>query len=151
MSSIQLDNTTVSLCLSIGSWVFLLAWIVKASMRFGALELKVDTMWGFQMRRSMSEVVTSGSGTFKSPIVITPEARAHLDPLKDELIGWYKNYEGRDSDASVLLGLEQYFGDRLFDLVCVPCGLSYGACLIIALAVAKQDGNINLNVSQDRN
>jgi hypothetical protein len=31
-------------------------------MRFGALKLKVDTIWGFQMRRSMSELVTTGVG-----------------------------------------------------------------------------------------
>jgi len=144
-----LESTTVALGLSVASWVALLAFIVKVSMRFGALELKVDTMWGFQMRRSMTEVVTSGVGTLNSPLVISEEVMASLDPIKQRLIDWYEHYEGRGSDASVLLGIEQGFGNELMARVCLPCHLSYGACLIIALAVAKQTNEINLHVEMD--
>jgi hypothetical protein len=145
-----LESTTVALGLSVASWIALLAFIVKVSMRFGALELKVDTMWGFQMRRSMTEVVTSGMGTLNSPLIISDEVMAKLDPLKLRLIDWYNRYEGRHSDASVLLGIEQEFGNELLNAVCFPCGLSYGACLIIALSVAKQSNEINLLVEMDR-
>jgi hypothetical protein len=145
-----LESTTVALGLSVASWIALLAFIVKVSMRFGALELKVDTMWGFQMRRSMTEVVSTGVGTLNSPLVISDEVMASLNPIKDRLIKWYDGYEGRSSDASVLLGIEQAFGNELVKRVCIPCKLSYGACLIIALAVAKQTNEINLLVEMDR-
>ena len=145
-----LESTTVALGLSVASWIALLAFIVKVSMRFGALELKVDTMWGFQMRRSMTEVVSSGVGTLNSPLVINEEVMSSLDAIKPKLIDWYENYEGRASDASVLLGIEQAFGNELMNRVCLPCKLSYGACLIIALAVAKQTNEINLHVEMDR-
>jgi len=145
-----LESTTVALGLSVASWVALLAFIVKVSMRFGALELKVDTMWGFQMRRSMTEVVTSGVGTLNSPLLIRDEVMQSLNPIKQRLMDWYDGYEGRGSDASVLLGIEQAFGNELMSRVCLPCKLSYGACLIIALAVAKQTNEINLHVEMDR-
>ena len=145
-----LESTTVALGLSVASWVALLAFIVKVSMRFGALELKVDTMWGFQMRRSMTEVVSTGVGTLNSPLVISTEVMASLDPIKQRLIDWYEDYDGRGGDASVLLGIEQAFGNELVNRVCLPCKLSYGACLIIALAVAKQSNDLNLHVEMDR-
>jgi hypothetical protein len=146
----QIDSSTFALGLSVASWIALLSFIVKASMRFGALELKVDTMWGFQMRRSLSEVVATGFGKFESPLVIDEKVQRHLDKIKPRLIEWYANYAGRKSDASLLLGIEQNFGVDILNLVCLPCGLSYGACLIIALAVAKGDSNLNLHVGQDR-
>lgn len=145
-----IGTVELSLGISILSLCSLLLFVVKASMRLGALELKVDTMWGFQMRRSMSEVVTSGMGSMNSPLIISDEVRARLDPIKGRLIEWYKAYPGRSSDASVLLGIEQEFGDDLLKEVCIPCGLSYGACLIIALMVAKENDDVNLSVSQDK-
>ncbi len=146
---ISFDTGTLSLGMSIASWMLLLMFIVRVSMRFGALELKVDTMWGFQMRRSMSEVVTSGVGKVNSPVVFTPEILSHLEPLKPKLIGWYKEFPNHKSDADALLGIEQSFGDDLLKLVCFPCGLSYGACLIMALVIAKESNEINLSVSED--
>ena len=145
-----ISTVEISLGISILSICSLLLFVVKASMRLGALELKVDTMWGFQMRRSMSEVVNTGIGTINSPLIITKEVRSRLDPIKHRLQDWYKNYTDRGSDASVLLGIEKEFGDDLLTLVCFPCGLSYGACLIVALMVAKDTDEIDLSIGQDK-
>ncbi len=146
---INFDTGTLSLGMSIASWMLLLMFIVKVSMRFGALELKVDTMWGFQMRRSMSEVITSGVGKTNSPLVFTDLAIHALDPIRERLVDWYKGTKSKISDADLLLGIEQNFGDDIVKMVCVPCGISYGACLIIALAVAKGSTEIDLSVSKD--
>jgi hypothetical protein len=101
------------------------------------------------MRRSMSELVTSGMGTVNSPLMISPRALGALEPLKKRLIDWYKTYPDNSSDVATLLGIEKAFGDDLLKAVCFPCGLSYGACLIIALVIAKQNNDVNLSVSQD--
>jgi hypothetical protein len=97
----------------------------------------------------MSEVVTSGVGKINSPILFTPETLAHIEPIKQRLIDWYKSYPGNKSDADVLIGIEREFGDDLLKLVCFPCGLSYGACLLIALVTAKQNNEVDLSVSED--
>jgi hypothetical protein len=127
----------------------LAGFVIRTAIRLGALELKVDTMWGFQMRRSMSEVITSGTGILNSPLIITQDALMHLEPLKIPLRELYKE-QSPMGDASMLLEIEKKFGDAILDLVCLPCGVSYGACLIIALAVAKGSNEINLKVSEDR-
>jgi hypothetical protein len=146
---IEISPQFISIAMSVGAWITLFLFIVKTAMRFGSLELKVDTMWGFQMRRAMSEVVTSGVGVMNSPLVITDDALAHLDPIKPRLLEWYANYPGKDNDASILLGIESEFGDDILKTVCFPCGLSYGACLIIALVVAKGSNEVDLRVKRD--
>jgi hypothetical protein len=130
--------------------VTMLGFVIRTSIRLGALELKVDTMWGFQMRRSMSEVITSGQGILNSPLVIKSDALEHLKPLKSDLQKLYQEQHSTIGDASMLLKIEEKFGDIILDLVCLPCGVSYGACLIIALAVAKGSNELNLRVSEDR-
>ena len=135
-----------------GACMAFLFTIVKVSMRVAALELKVDTMWGFQMRRSMSEVATTGIGKMNSPLQFSDEAVERLEPIRDELVSWYKTRppHERRGDASLLIGIEQEFGDRLLNMICIPCGLSYGACLLVALFVAKGSTDLNLRVSRDR-
>ena len=139
----------ISLGISILSLCSLLLFVVKASMRLGALELKVDTMWGFQMRRSLSEVVSTGIGTINSPLTFAPNVLEKLNPIRDALIAWYSTFPENQSDANTLLGIERHFGDQLLELVCYPCGLSYGACLLVALAIAKGSNSVDLRVSQD--
>jgi hypothetical protein len=148
---VTIDTQTLSIAMSIASWLGLLLFIVRGSMRLGALELKVDTMWGFQMRRSMSEVIGNGLGHYNSPLVLEPEAIARLDSIKPQIRQWYNNYPAnlKQSDVNVMLAIEHAFGDKLMELICLPCRLSYGACLIIALAVAKDSQQINLSVDQD--
>jgi hypothetical protein len=149
-TTILIDSKLVTGAAFLTGWLGLFIFIVKVSMRIGALELKVDTMWGFQMRRSMSEIVTTGVGKLNSPLVLSDEILSRLDPIKNNLIKWFKNQPATAGDATLLLGIEQHFGDDLFNMVCIPCGLSYGACLIIALVVAKEQHDIDLRVSQDK-
>ncbi len=123
---------------------------IKISMRVGALELKVDTMWGFQMRRSMSEVITSGIAQMNSPLKFSEEAVARLEPIKDDLLAWYTKQPQGLGDATLMLKIEQSFGDILLKLICIPCGLSYGACLILALFMAKGVDELELGIGHDR-
>ncbi len=118
---------------------------IRLSMRMGVLEFKVGTMWNFQMRRGFSEVVQSGIGSFGSPLTFNPEIESALDPIRDRLIefGKQKLNNGID-DSNALLLIEAMFGDELLNLVCVPCGLSHAACLLLALTVAKASNEIRL-------
>ena len=81
-----------------------------------------------------------------SPIRFTEDAIARLDPIRDELIELYQKDPDRDDDAKMLLDIEQKFGDVLLNIVCIPCGLSHGACLILAMSVAKQTDNLQIHL-----
>jgi len=141
-----LDQVQISIGMSAGTIIAFLFFIVRSSARFAKLELKVDTMWGFQMRRAMSEVVDKGIGTMNSPLIFNDDARKRLEPLKDDLISFYQKLPPATPDGEVLLAIEKDFGDDLLDRVCIPCGLSHGACLLLAMAIAKQTDILELHL-----
>ena len=100
------------------------------------------------MRRAMSEVVTAGVGSKNSPLHFTDEARRLLAPIADELALFYQamTAEVKLNDATVLLELEHRFGERLLDMVCIPCGLSHGACLLLAYSIAQQTNDLEIHL-----
>ena len=63
------------------------------------------------------------------------------DPLRD----FYRKI-GRPAmtNAELAFQIERHFGSEIVDKVCIPHGLSYGACLIIAIAVAKGDPTVDV-------
>ena len=110
----------------------------------GELKVKVDTMWSFQMRRGMSEVVEKGIGTMSSPLIFTDQAKAALETIKNDLVCFYNGLSPTMSDPDVLLELERKFGDQLLTQVCIPFNLTHGACLLLAYSVARQDNSLAL-------
>jgi hypothetical protein len=117
--------------------------------RIGPLQTKIDTMWDFQVRRAVSEVVEIGIVETKDkPLKFTDDAREALKPIAKELVTFYRGlpHEIKNDDAAVLLKIEDSFGQRLLDLVCIPCNLTHGACLLLAYSVAKQTGRLEINL-----
>ena len=135
---------TASITLSVGAISGLLIVVFSVSRQLGALELKVNTMWDFQMRRAFSEVVTAGLAKKQSPLIFKDGLMEKLDPIKPELAAWWKASGYRYSDSAALMEIERLFGNQLFTLVCVPCCLSHGACLLLAITVAKQVNEVVL-------
>jgi hypothetical protein len=123
----------------------LVALVVRASMRLARVEVKVDTMWAFQMRRAMSEAVTSGIGSLNSPIKFREEAVAALEPIRSDLVDFWARLPPRVRDAEAALLIEGRFGDEILQRICIPFKLSHGACLLLALAVAKQSNDLSLD------
>ena len=149
MNEIVSVSPEIAVGISLGSLVTVLVFIARMAARFGALELKVDTMWAFQMRRAMSEVVEKGIGTINSPLIFSKEARGALEPIKAALIDFYDNKVTEDeklNDSLFLLAVERVFGKELLELVCVPCRLTHGACLLLAMAVAKQSDALEITI-----
>ena len=70
--------------------------------------------------------------------MFSEDAKRALDPIKDELIKFNETELQGVDDADALLAIERQFGERLYELVCIPCQLSHGACLLLACAVARQ-------------
>jgi hypothetical protein len=116
----------------------------RLTMRLGVLEFKVATMWNFQMRRGFSEVVSTGIGSFGSPLHFNQDVQHALDPIREDLLAFGKAQLAYAPDEEALLLLEAEFGDKLLHYVCLPFGLSHGACLLLALTAATGRNEIEL-------
>lgn len=113
----------------------------KLSETLATIQVKVDTMWEFIMRRAKSELVAQGMGTMNSPLFFTPAAKAAIAPLEGELRRWYDNDPRLStlSDTELAIELEREYGDEILTLVCIPHKLFMGACLWIAIEAARGD------------
>ena len=121
----------------------IIAMMIRVAMRLSVLEFKVATMWGFQMRRGFLRGLGSGIGTINSPLHFNPEIERALDPIRQELIEFGRQLCGA-SDVDGLLLIELAFGERLINIMCVPCGLSHAACLLLAYTVATGKNEIEV-------
>ncbi len=131
---LQEIGVIVSLLISSGA----IAFIFNLGARLARMELKTDTIWEFQIRRAMSEVVQNKIGTMNSPIVIKEEVKEWIGEIKYKLRDFYRKLGRNMTDKDLLLEIERNFGDELLSKVCIPHELSQGACLLIALEVAKE-------------
>lgn len=116
----------------------------EISRKLTELEVKVETMWLFHLRRGMAEAVDKGVGTLNSPLVLNEKARQMFGPFGGELEVFYSGLDRTLSDSELALEIERKFGDRILKEVCLPNDMKYGACLLIAVSLAKQGSKIDL-------
>lgn len=126
------------------SVVSVISVIYLGAYKMGRLEVKVDTMWDFQMRRAFSEAVNTGVGTMNSPLQFVPEAMEKLECMKPALQDFWAQNKLLPMNEFVVK-LENNFGTRIMEEVCIPLGLSHGACLLMAAAAAKNVESIDLD------
>jgi len=107
------------------------------TVKFAKLELKVDTMWDFQMRRNQAEAVHRGVATMNSPIVVNDEARQWVEPIVAPMRAFYAKIGRKMTDSELALEIERRYGERILTEICIPRGISAGACLLIALQAVK--------------
>ena len=108
--------------------------IYSSATRTAKLEVKVDTMWAFQMRRAVSEAVSSDLADLNSPLAFHPDTLRVLDPLRDRLQTFVREHRSLKT-LDLLFALEQQFGADLLVDFCIPLGTYQGACLLAALQV----------------
>lgn len=130
--------------------LIIIGWLAKLTWMFAQMSIQVNTMWNFQIRRSVSEAVDKGILTVNSPIKIrdlhgkqttmeiSDEAKAWMAELSKELRKFYNRLGRNLNDSQLLLEIERRYGKEILDKVCIPHGLFEGACLLIAAAVAKE-------------
>lgn len=106
--------------------------------KVSALEVKVTTMWEFLMRRALSEGLEKGILTVNSPVKISDEAKKWMGDMAVELQQFYRKLGRNLSDLELAYEIERRFGDEILKKVCIPNGLYSGACLLIAMEVAKE-------------
>jgi hypothetical protein len=104
-----------------------------------ALEVKVEKIWSFLMRRAVSEALVQGVATRNSAIRLTDGAKRRMSDLIPPNKGFYGKLGHRNiTDAELALEIERRFGDRILNEVCIPHGLYMGACLLIAIQAVKE-------------
>lgn len=109
-----------------------------AGSRISALTVKVDTMWGFQLRRMQGEAVNAGFATVNSPITPTDNAKRLVAPLMGPVREFYVKIGRRMSDADLMLEIERRFGDDILRKVVIPNGMPTGAALFTILESLKE-------------
>lgn len=112
--------------------------VYLAGVKIAKLELKVDTIWDFLMRRAMADAVNRGHADMNSPVVVREESKQLLAHLAGELKKWYRESWHKLDDSALLLEIEKRYGENIVNTVCIPHQLSQGVCLLIAAAVAKE-------------
>ncbi len=113
--------------------------------RFAKLEVKVDTLWGFLLRRAEVEATTVRLADKNSPLEVRPESLELFRNLAPALRNYYTT-EGFGLTAPELaLNIEEKFGREITDTISKPNDLTFGACLIVAVAVASGDNVVDLS------
>lgn len=110
----------------------------KSTARYAKMELKIDTLWDFQMRRGMVEATHKGWGEIQNPFIVSDQALSYFEKLRPELEGWFAALTPEKRGLrELVIGIEQYFGNRIVKEICVPYGVSHAACNLMAAAVAS--------------
>lgn len=131
----SLINTLLA-CSSLVISVMTIATVLyNSATRMAKLEVKVDTMWAFQMRRGAAEAVTNDIATMNSPLSFHADALAALAPMKERLTMFAQEHAGVP-EVDFFMLLERAFGDELVWRFCIPMKASQGACLLAAMQVA---------------
>jgi hypothetical protein len=108
-----------------------------AAVKITKLEVKVEIVWGMLMKRAAVEGVHQGLMEVRSPIRLANNSGALLEHMAPDIIAFYEKNCKKMSESAAALAIEQEFGTRLAKEVCIPNKISFGICIIIALAVAK--------------
>jgi hypothetical protein len=125
-------NTVLSVVSLLGLlWVF--------AVKVTKMEVKIETIWSFLMKRALSEALVQGVATHNSPVRVTDEAKRWMSDLIPPIRDFYAKLGRRNiTDAELAMEIERRFGDRILNEVCIPHGLYMGACLLIAIQAVKE-------------
>lgn len=112
--------------------------VERTDDRLNRLESKVETIWEFQLRRATIEAVQHGIGKMNSPLVISQEAKEWMGELAVRLREFYRRLGRTLTNSELALEIERRYGQEIVEKVCIPHGIFQGACLLIAMEVAKE-------------
>lgn len=132
------NEQITAICALIASVLSFLGIVYLAGVKIARLELQVNTIWDFLMRRALGESVQKGLGTMNSPITFNEDAKKLFNSMSSDLKNFYKTLSKNLSHSELLQRLERNFGDKILREICIPNNLTHGSCLLIALSVASE-------------
>jgi len=147
MNEVQVGLLAIGVTLTLALAGSIVA-VAKIAIELGKQRERVDIMWAFLKRRALSEVVHKDLGDLNSPFTIREEVVNLVKgfPVAESMVEYYNGLSKKPSDSEAMLLLEKNFGPRILREICLnpAIGLTYGACLPIALAVAKNSNVIHI-------
>lgn len=93
-------------------------------------------IWAYVRNRAIAEMVAKGLVTMPD-MTPTPAVRQWYAPLMNRLKPWYAKHRGLD-DLQLFFACHKEFGNVLVEEICKPYGVFDGACIQLAIEVAKQ-------------
>jgi hypothetical protein len=106
--------------------------------RFAAIERKLDVVWEYIYNRAKTEFLIKKMGTINSPIKVSDEVRSWYKPISRELKNTYNQVGANLTEKELFIHIHEKFGEWITKNICLPYGLENGACIIAAIAVAKE-------------
>ena len=121
--------------------------IYAGATRLAKMEVKVDTLWAFQMRRGVAEALQTQLATMDSPMIFHEKAIKALEPLRDSLVEFAASRKN-EPPLDLAIDIERQFGSELLMQFCIPLGARSGHVLIGGLTRGNRK---NVEVSQNDN
>lgn len=127
---------------ALGTLGGVIVWLIGLTSKLAKTELKIDTLWDFQMRRGAAEIVQKGLGTMNSPVTLNEETRSEVQRLiadiAEPLRQLYRKIGRNVSDRDLAIELEVRFGDQIVKHLCTPLGMNEGACMHVVIDFLKR-------------
>lgn len=102
------------------------------------LELKVDTLWDFLMRRSIAHGLSEGKLYMNSPVSPSASMEDMLEPFVPDLKQFYAKEGYKMTDRDLFIEIERRFGDRMMHDICIPANVYQGTCVLAAVKVVQK-------------
>jgi hypothetical protein len=135
-----ISNVLLSVFTVIGCVLSIVVMYSHTMSRIAKLEVKIDTIWDFIMRRALVEGLDKGVLARNSPTKITSEARQWFsNNLINELKTFYQAYGKYLDRRDLFVEIEQRFGDPIMNEICVPHNLVRGSCILAAVHIAEEE------------
>lgn len=129
-------DTIVSIVLGVLSLGGSLVYVIR---KIYQIEFRVELLWDFIFRRGVAEAVANGWAKMNSPMVIQNDVKTWFKPLEKDLKHLYKTKGKGLTDKRLMMLIESKMGERLLKEVCLVHNMHAGACLILALQIAKDE------------
>lgn len=110
------------------------------------LKTKMEIVISHLRRRGTSEGINKDFITMNSPINLTNKARdsfSYCADLRKDLIKFYQEEGNILSDNDLFIEIDVKFGERIMHDISKMFGVHYGACLVAAIEIAKEDSDEN--------
>lgn len=121
----------------VASMLSLLSVFYFGAVKLTTIQVKVDTMWNFMMRRATSEAVKSGFGTLNSPFMAKASVIRVVEPILSPMKDFYEADGKSLTDNDLALEVEKRWGDVILKEVCIPNQFSMGACLVLIISALR--------------
>jgi hypothetical protein len=134
--SLELITSSLGLITGVGSLLYV---IYIAGWKLGRIELQVDTIWEFLMRRAISEAMQKELIVSNSPVIPTVIAIEVFSVIVPKLKKFYKTKGKGLSNKELFRATEVEFGDVFVNDICPKLKITAGACVATAMVLMKEE------------